>query len=114
MHELLDRDFEFFEGKLYSCQQEYEMGTVPHFKSKAKAQEHADITGEECTPVIEEYGIWVRITRIGYDLSWHGPFYKREEAEAFVEHVWDPVRTGFRVTDDLTGIANTMPSWIRR
>lgn len=113
--QLLDRDIEFFQGTLYSCKQEFEMGTVPHFKSKREARDYAEIVEEECTPVIEEFGIWVRVTHDDYDKTWHGPFYKLEEAEAFVEKTWDPLKTGIRMTDDLDGAATQQrPAWIRR
>lgn len=113
-HQLLDKDFEYFKGTLYSCRQEYEMGTEPHFKSKKAAHDYADVEEIECEPLIEEWGIWVRITRIGYDLSWHGPFSSVEEATDFVNQTWDPVRTGYKMADDLDGVPKQLPAWVRR
>jgi hypothetical protein len=112
--DILDRDIEYFKGTLYSCQPEYEMGTVPHFKKKGAARNYALLHDMECDPLIEENGIWVRVSLPGYDNSWHGPFNTRDEADAFVDKVWQPIRTGFYVDMDLEGVRKPLPAWARR
>lgn len=111
---LYDTDIEFFNGTLYSCREEYEMGTEPHFTSKAAARRYASEQEVECDPLIEETGVWVRVTKIGYDLSWHGPFDTHAEAEKFVEHVWNPKMSGYKMDDDLDGVQKQLPAWVRR
>lgn len=112
-HQILDRDIEVFKGTLYSCQEEYEMGTVPHFKTKEQARRDARDADIVCEQVFEESGFWVRVNHDDYDRAWHGPFSTSDEAVSFVDRVWNPVKTGFRMDADLEGLRQT-PAWIRR
>lgn len=115
--EILDRDVVIRRTSRYRHRETYSTDD-PSFSSKRDAREYYSDELHEAVSeddIQEESGFWVRNTRVGYDLSWHGPFDTKEEALDYIDKVFDPVKTGIRMDDDLEGLSKkARPAWIRK